>query len=172
MVRVADRRVAGCTECNRCFRTGRCVIEDDYQRLYDRLIGCDAVVVATPVFFMSVPAQLKAVIDRTQCLWARRYVLGEPVGEPGGRRPGALLVVGGSKSEKMFESVRLTVHYFFDALGVTLRESLFADRLDERGAVRKRPELLQRARQLGRRLLSGPSSEGRAPPAGTGPRAG
>ena len=163
LVRVADYRVAGCIECNCCFQTGRCVVEDQYQELYPRLIRCEAVVVATPVFFMGVPAQLKAVIDRTQCLWARRYVLKEPVREDGRSRPGALLVVGGSRGEKMFESVRLTVHYFFDALEVTLTESVFANQVDERGAVSKRADLLGRARQLGRRLLSGQ---------GAGPRAG
>jgi multimeric flavodoxin WrbA len=152
LLRVADYRVAGCIECNCCYSTGRCVVEDQYQDIYARLLACDVLVVGTPVFFMGVPAQLKAVVDRTQCLWAKKYVLKEPFFADGHTRRGGLLVVGGSKGEKMFESVRLTVHYFFDALATTLVETLFVNRADERGAVARQPELLARARELGRRL--------------------
>jgi multimeric flavodoxin WrbA len=152
LLRVADYRVAGCIECNCCFTTGRCVVEDQYQAIYEKLLACTVLVVGTPVFFMGVPAQLKAVVDRTQCLWAKKYVLQEPLFADGHTRRGGLLVVGGSKGEKMFESVRLTIHYFFDALATTLTETLFVNRVDERGAVSRQPELLARARELGRRL--------------------
>lgn len=104
---------------------------------------------------MSVPAQLKAVIDRTQCLWAKRYVLKKPVLDDGRTRRGGLVVVGGSKSEKMFESVRLTVHYLFDALEMTLAETLFVNQVDERGAIGARSNVLAEARRLGRRLIDG-----------------
>jgi len=156
LVRTAEVRVAGCIECNGCFQSGRCVIEDEYQELYDKLLSCDLLLVGTPVFFMAVPAQLKAVIDRTQCLWAKRYVLKEPVREDGRSRRGGLIVVGGSKSEKMFESVRLTVHYFLDALEMTLAETLFVNQVDERGAILGRSDVLAEARRLGRRLVEGP----------------
>ncbi len=156
LVRTADYRVAGCIECNGCFQTGRCVIEDQYQELYEKFLSCDLLLLGTPVFFMAVPAQLKAVIDRTQCLWAKRYVLKEPVREDGRTRRGGLGVVGGSKGEKMFESVRLTVHYFFDALEMTLAETLFVNQVDERGAILGRSDVLAEARRLGRRLIEGP----------------
>jgi multimeric flavodoxin WrbA len=152
LLRVADYRVAGCIECNCCFQTGRCVVEDQYQAIYEKLLACDVVLVGTPVFFLGVPAQLKAVIDRTQCLWAKKYVLKEPLFADGRARRGGLLVVGGSQGEKMFESVRLTIHYFFDALATTLTETLYVNRADERGAIARQPELLARARELGHRL--------------------
>ena len=155
LVRAADCRVAGCIECNGCFQTGRCVVEDQYQDIYEKFLSCDVLLVGTPVFFMSVPAQLKAVIDRTQCLWAKRYVLKKPVLDDGRTRRGGLVVVGGSKSEKMFESVRLTVHYLFDALEMTLAETLFVNQVDERGAIGARSNVLAEARRLGRRLIDG-----------------
>ena len=152
LLRAVDYGVAGCIECNGCFRTGRCVVQDDYQKLYEKLLACEVLVVGTPVFFMNVPSQLKAVIDRTQCCWAKRYVLEEPILPGGGTRRGGLIVVGGSKSKKMFESVRLTIHYFFDALEVELAEELFLNEVDERGAIGNHPEALAQARQLGARL--------------------
>ncbi len=155
LVRAADYRVAGCIACNGCFQTGRCVVEDQYQDIYERLLDCDLLLVGTPVFFMNVPSQLKAVIDRTQCLWARRYVLKAAAVEDGRTRRGGLIVVGGSKSEKMFEAVTLTIHYFFDALDMTLAETLLVNEVDERGAIRRHPDLVAEARQLGRRLVEG-----------------
>ncbi len=152
LVRAADYRVAGCIECNGCFQTGRCVVEDQYQELYEKLLACDLLVVGTPVFFMGVPSQLKAVIDRTQCCWAKRYVLEESLLAGAVRRRGGLLVVGGSKSKKMFESVKLTMHYFFDALEMELTEELCINDVDQRGAIDEHPGTLAQARELGARL--------------------
>ena len=50
-----------CVGCNKCFTTGRCAIEDDFQDLYDKLIAADVVVLAAPLYFWNVPAQTKAL---------------------------------------------------------------------------------------------------------------
>jgi multimeric flavodoxin WrbA len=89
---VSEAGIAPCTGCNRCFGDGRCVVMDGMQEVYPRIDAADAIVVATPVFFATVPAVLKALYDRCQPYWARRYVLHQPVVR---RRPAGLLVVGG-----------------------------------------------------------------------------
>ena len=61
--------------------------------VYARIDAADAIAIATPVYFATVPAVLKVLYDRCQPYWARRYVLGEPA--PAVRRPGALLIVRG-----------------------------------------------------------------------------
>ena len=88
-----DADVLPCRGCNACSKTGRCVQRDEMDDIYAELDAADAIVVATPVFFATVPAVLKLIIDRCQPYWARRYVLGEPERSP--KRPGAILVVGG-----------------------------------------------------------------------------
>jgi len=167
LIRAVDYQITGCIECNACFETGRCRIKDRYQELYDTFIACEAIVVSTPVFFMNVPAQLKAVIDRSQCFWAKRYILEQPVIEEGLTRPGGLIVVGGSKSRKMFEAVKLTVHYFFDALGVEPTEEQYINQVDDAGAIHRHPEALAEARRLGARLAAAghPVEPGRPPAA-------
>lgn len=66
VISVADYDVHPCIGCNSCFtREGhRCFREDDMQRIYDSLLQADILVVASPVYFYGISAQLKAVIDR------------------------------------------------------------------------------------------------------------
>ncbi|HHU30493.1 MAG TPA: flavodoxin family protein [Firmicutes bacterium] len=62
-----------CIACGSCDNTGICVLKDDMQELYEKIIAADALIVSTPIYFYNVSACLKAAIDRAQALWARRY---------------------------------------------------------------------------------------------------
>lgn len=110
-----------CQGCRYCEGTGRCVIDDDMTWILPVLLEADRVVVSTPVFFYGLPASLKALVDRMQVLWARRYVLGERMKS----KDGFLLAVGATKGKRLFEGVTLTIRYFFDAFGCTYRGGLF-----------------------------------------------
>jgi multimeric flavodoxin WrbA len=146
--------IAPCAECNACARTGLCRIQDDYQAAMAKMLEADRLIFATPVFFMAVSAQAKLLIDRCQCLWSRRYVLKQPLfAEPRDRRA-LVIAVGGSKSRKMFESVRLTMKYYLDAIGCTYAANLFVNQVDGPGEIRKHAEVLAEARRLGRALLA------------------
>lgn len=62
---LSQHTIAPCTGCDSCCQTGSCVIADDMAILYDAYTRCDAVIVASPVYYRNVTAQLKAVFDRT-----------------------------------------------------------------------------------------------------------
>lgn len=68
-IRVAEKSIGFCRACYACKNTGKCVIEDDMAEVLQKLIDCDVLVLASPVYFYSVDAQLKAVIDRTVARW-------------------------------------------------------------------------------------------------------
>lgn len=53
-----------CNACQVCFKTGKCVQEDDFQDLYDKILAADGMVWGSPNYFRSVTAQLKTLIDR------------------------------------------------------------------------------------------------------------
>jgi len=146
--------IAPCAECNACARTGLCRIQDDYQAAMAKMLEADRLIFATPVFFMAVSAQAKLLIDRCQCLWSRKYVLKQPLfAEPRDRRA-LVIAVGGSKSRKMFESVRLTMKYYLDAIGCAYAANLFVNQVDGPGEILKHAEVLAEARRLGRALLA------------------
>ena len=74
-IRLSDYQIEPCIACNACSATGNCRIHDDYQLLLQDILNADRLVFATPLFFMSVCAQAKMLIDRGQCLWVHKYIL-------------------------------------------------------------------------------------------------
>jgi len=62
---VAGKSIEPCDGCRVCDKTGRCHIKDDMQGLYDKLLEADGIIFGTPVYFYSMTAQAKAIIDRT-----------------------------------------------------------------------------------------------------------
>jgi multimeric flavodoxin WrbA len=153
-LRLCDYKIGGCRECYNCTATGNCATQDDYQPILDKMLEADRLIFATPVFFMTVSAQAKLLIDRGQCLWGRHTVLHKPLFEPNRDRRGLLLAVGGSRSRKQFECVRQPVQSCFKYLEVDYLGSLCINQVDEKGAILKRPDALDQAFRLGHLLAS------------------
>jgi multimeric flavodoxin WrbA len=154
LLRLQDYRIEGCRECYNCSANGNCSTPDDYQSILTKMLEADRLIVATPVFFMTVSAQAKLLIDRGQCLWVRYTVLHRPLFEPKRDRRGLLIAVGGSRSRKQFDCVRQPVQACFKSLEVDYLGSLCINQVDEKGAILKRPEALEQAFRLGG-LLAG-----------------
>ena len=108
-------KIAGCAACDNCFETGECVIQDDFRLIFDKLVAADVIALAAPLYMCNLPAQTKALVDRSQCQWARRYVLRWPLaGMPAGsrRRRGVFISTAGSPDAD-FRGAILTVEEFF-----------------------------------------------------------
>lgn len=61
----AMKEVGGCRACETCFKTGKaCSFDDDFNTIAPAILEADAVVFTTPVYWYSIPAQIKGVIDR------------------------------------------------------------------------------------------------------------
>ncbi len=151
-VNLRDYNIGPCIECNACFKTGQCSVRDDYQAILKKILDADRLVFATPVFFMSVCAQAKNLIDRGQCLWALKYVFKKESLTAGRDRRAMVIAVGGSKSKKQFENIRLTMMTYFDALDMSYAANLFVGRVDDRGDVEEHLSALDKAYQLGSQL--------------------
>jgi arsenate reductase len=150
----ARMTIKPCIECRTCEDEGFCPIDDDMQGVYRLLREADIVAAASPIFFYGVTAWIKAIIDRTQCLWARRHVLG--LIDPGAAsRVGVFLSVGATKGERLFDGASLTMKYFFDAVGARFAESLLYRRVEHPGDIALHPTALGDARESARRI-SGP----------------
>ena len=77
IVEVSKKNIVPCIGCGYCEKKGYCITQDDdmTNEIYPLLREADVVVLATPIYFYNVPAQLKAPIDRSQTLWSRKYKL-------------------------------------------------------------------------------------------------
>lgn len=86
---VADKTIKPCDGCRSCSKTGICHIKDDMQGLYDKLLESDGIIFGSPVYFYSMTAQAKTVIDRTISLNRPERSLANKVG--------GVVVVAGSQ---------------------------------------------------------------------------
>lgn len=68
-IRVAEKKIGYCCACYACRETGVCAIKDDMAEILQKMIDCDVMVLASPVYFYSIDAQLKTLIDRTVARW-------------------------------------------------------------------------------------------------------
>ena len=73
---IRDLKISFCDGFRSCEKTGKCKFTDDMQVLEKAILSSDTVVVSAPIYFTSVPAKLKAVVDRCQLYWARKNILG------------------------------------------------------------------------------------------------
>ena len=151
--------IFGCRECGGCDETGVCVVDDEMTSVYPLLYEAEVIVLAAPIFFYGPPAQAKALIDRCQAAWnKRRLAKGLAAkGHEGGI--GYLIAIGATKGKDLFMPIELVARYFYDALDMDYGGGLFFRRLEAKGAVTERPETLEQAFEMGRRLALGPGEE-------------
>ncbi len=67
MVILRDLKIAPCIACDYCKKfPGKCAVKDDAPAVLEKMLAADVIVLATPVYFFTVCAQLKTMIDRTR----------------------------------------------------------------------------------------------------------
>jgi hypothetical protein len=72
-----------------------------------------------------------------------------------------VIAVGGTKSKKMFESIRLTMTYYLDVLEMRYTTNLFVNKVDALGAIKKHPSAMNEAFRLGKELVTVPTGSDR-----------
>lgn len=80
IINLNNKNINYCMDCEVCRSNGGvCVIDDDVIEIIDKMIKCDVLVLSTPVYFYSVTAQLKTLIDRT---FAREHEIRDMAEKP------------------------------------------------------------------------------------------
>jgi len=64
IVYLTDYRVENCDSCLSCFKTKRCHIDDDLEKIYKRMNEANGIIFASPVYNASVTPLLKSLMDR------------------------------------------------------------------------------------------------------------
>ncbi len=153
MLEVCRKQILPCKELVICEKNGECPLLDDmHDQIYTLLRQADVVVMATPIFFYNVPAQLKALIDRTQTLWARKYRLALTDPKRSFRK-GFVLAQGATRGKNLFEGLQLTAKYFFDAIGATPAGNLYYWKIEKPGDMAAHPTFSEDVRKAAADLL-------------------
>jgi arsenate reductase (thioredoxin) len=142
IIEVTQKNIIPCKEYVVCERKGYCPIDDDVKtEIYPLIRQAEVVVLATPIFFFNMSAQLKALVDRCQLFWARKYKL--KLTDPAKKtKRGFFLAVGASKGKSLFDGLQLTAKYFFDAIDARYEGSLTYREIEGPKDMAKHPKVL------------------------------
>ncbi|NLO74439.1 MAG: flavodoxin family protein [candidate division WS1 bacterium] len=124
-VRPNEMNFVACQHCGGCTKTGVCVIRDDMQAVYTLIERMAGMLLASPVYFASVTAQVKALIDRAQALWARKYLLRQPLSADGKERRLLFLSALGGEAKSQIEGTRGVVRAFAATFDGQYEELIF-----------------------------------------------
>ncbi len=156
-----DLKMSPCLEIYGCKKDGRCVIQDDFQPVYDQLLACGALMLASPIFFYAVSAHTKMLMDRCQSLWVKKYWIDKvPFGQGEIKRRGLFISVGATGGKQLFDGALLSLRYFFDVLDMEVWRTLLYRRLDLEGEVLQHPEFCRKPFRRERNWLLSNSSWG------------
>ena len=148
---LSKMNIAPCRHCDGCLAEGECVVQDDMWLIYPEIESLDALVLASPIHFYGVTAQTKAMIDRCQAFWARKYVLKKRIAAR--KRKGVFISVGGTRFPDLFDHVKAVVKNLFLVIDVEYWGELFFHGVDEKGEIREHPTALKEAYLLGKKLV-------------------
>ena len=150
-----DLKMSPCLEIYGCKKRGRCVIPDDFQKFHDKILESEGLMLASPIFFYSVSAHTKTLIDRCQSFWVKKHWIDQiPMGTEIPKRKGLFISVGATKGKKLFDGALLTIRYFFEVLDMELWNSLLYREMDFEGDVLNHPEYLEEAYEAGKDLVA------------------
>jgi len=157
-----DVTVRGCLECGHCDKEGQCIIvDDDMAQVYPLVEEAPRIVVASPIFFYGVTAQLKLIIDRTQAVYMKHELVRQKDQSltKENRRRGFFLSAGATRGKRLFECAVLTMKYFYDALNVPYAGELCFWEIEQKGAIKDHPTALEECRRAGQDFVKPPSAE-------------
>ncbi|MGC8494829.1 MAG: flavodoxin family protein [Syntrophobacteraceae bacterium] len=150
-----DLSISPCLEIYACREDGRCAIHDDFDALREKLLSCDALMLASPIFFYTVSAHTKVFMDRCQGFWSKKYLVDKaPFGLRTPTRKALFVSVGATRGAKLFDGVLLTMKYFLDTLDMELWRSLLYKGLDGPTDVLQHPEYLAEAFISGKEFIA------------------
>lgn len=154
MVYINDLKIAPCQACDACAADGKCIISDDMNVVYEKVKRAAALVVAGPITFGTVNAQLKALIDRFQCWWHAKYNLKLPFVPEEENRPGFFICLGALKRKSFCENAAAVVRVLFHNINYHDAGSISFRGYDEKGALGENPAALEEAYQAGKQFIS------------------
>ena len=139
-IRVAEKKISPCLGCYFCRdHGGRCVFNDDMADILQKIIDCDVLVLSSPVYFYSICAQLKTVIDRTVARWTEIA-----------NKDLYYITTAAEEEDDTMDGTLACFHGFAMCIdGYEEKGTLYGKGLTDKGDVCERQELLQIAYEMG-----------------------
>jgi Multimeric flavodoxin WrbA len=143
---LSEKNIGMCTGCETCLETKACCVHDDMDELYSEFEKCDAVVIAAPAYWRNVPAQLKAVFDRTYAAYHTQSLTG---------KLGGAIVVGRGATGGQSIVLNIIHNYYLSSGVLCVPGELngVTASADKPGDILAQPRRLEQARVLSRNII-------------------
>lgn len=145
--------IRSCQDCGGCVKTGICVVNDDMKDIYDAIRKGDRFIVASPIFFYSVSAQTKVMIDRCQSFWCEKFLLKKDIAPGPDGRKGLLLVAAGMKKDAAVQCADTVARIFFRTISVPEHVMISALGVEGKGDILSHLDVLAEAYNAGKKLI-------------------
>lgn len=122
-INLYDKSIGFCRACYACFKTGRCVLQDDMAEILEKTQSADVIVVATPTYFLTMNGMLKTTIDRFLPKWQ----------DLGGHD--VYLIITGHDGKEGLELVGEELTRIFENLGNNIKGIIWGERVWKKGEV-------------------------------------
>ncbi|MCE5322847.1 flavodoxin family protein [bacterium] len=140
---INDMNIKGCQACMYCKTHDGCAVQDDMQLIYKELADADGVVIGAPVYMWQYCAQARLFIDRLYCYMNLDFTAKI-------NKPALVLISQGNDNPDTFvESLKKT-----GLIGLSVKDMIIAADANQPDCVSKQPELLERIKQAGKKLVS------------------
>jgi len=154
LVYLSNLKINPCQGCGACSDEGICVIKDDIPKLQEKLIHADRLIIAAPIFMMSLNAQTKIIIDRMQTFWALKYLHHQTlINASGYERIGLYLGAAGTKKPDVFTCAERSMKTLFHMLDIRYAQPCLYSGIDKAGEINEHPTAFDDARKATQALL-------------------
>ncbi len=130
-----------------------CRFDDGMTIVYEKVLSAEAIVVSSPIYFGSLPGQIKVMIDRFQCYWLVREKKQIPA-KAEKRKPAFFLCVEASHRQDFFQNAKAIIKNFLATTGFTYTGEVFCPGVEKEGDINNHRDYLQAAYQAGIRLVN------------------
>lgn len=139
LILLREKKIEFCDGCLECDKTGKCHIQDDMQKIYEKLTSADAIIIGSPNYFENVSGILKNFIDRSVIFYTNKKLTDKPI---------AAIGVGGGSGKEPIDIIK----NFSSAVYAKFIGSISAV-AGEEGDVLKDKKALMEARKLGEKMV-------------------
>lgn len=150
-IRLSDIEFKNCKGCNACHKKGVCILNDALTPIFDEIMSSDILVLASPIYSMTVTAEMKAFIDRGQFLWAQRFKTKTLSfdEEHLAKHVGVFLSTSGQDLPNIFDAAFPTVRAFFNDAGFSYTQNVLFAGMDLHGGAKGSLERVKESEELG-----------------------
>lgn len=134
---VYDLNIEYCTNCDYCAKYKGCIHDDDMINVYKYLNESDSIIIVSPIYFNSIPAPFKTLIDRLQAVYNSKYVLNDSMIDRNKKRNINIYLVGGQKyTEDQFTGASEVLKIFCKAINADYESGYTISNTNNTGKIK------------------------------------